>query len=87
MSLSRIVQALWNLSNYNLETVTFICHLDKNGCKLDQKRFNKKMKKDVCLLMALKKKIQGRCSAHSVTKNKQKNNSLKTDKYMTAIPT
>ena len=52
MSLSCIVQTLWDLSSYNLGNSNFICHLDKNGCKIEQKHFIKKWKKiEGCLLL------------------------------------
>ena len=42
MSLSCSVQTLWDLSSYNLGNSTFIHHLDKNGCKMEQIKFIKK---------------------------------------------
>ena len=42
MSLSCIAQTLWDMCQVIIEaTVTFICHLDKNGCKLEQNHFIK----------------------------------------------
>ena len=48
MSLSCIVQIMWDLCEYNS---TFICHLDKNGCKVEQKDVLKVIKA-VGMLMA-----------------------------------
>ena len=42
VSLSCIVQTLCDLLSYNLGNSTFICHLDKIGCKLEQKKIIKK---------------------------------------------
>ena len=39
MSLSCVVQTLWDLSSYNSGNNTFICHFDKNGWKVEQKHF------------------------------------------------
>ena len=69
MSLSCIVQTLWDLCQCQViieGNSTFICHLDKNGCTLEEQKDSiKEMKKDVGLLMGLKKgkkeQKQGNC--------------------------
>ena len=56
MSLSCIVQTLWDLCQRQV-----ICHLDKNGCKLEQKHFIKKIEKICRVAHGLKKeRKQGR---------------------------
>ena len=53
MSLSCIVQTLWDLSNYNRGNSTFTCQLDQNECKLDQKHFIKKNEKNMTAVIYL----------------------------------
>ena len=50
MSLSCIVQTLWDMCKYQVIIEATVPHLDKHGCNLEQKHFIK-MKRDIGLLM------------------------------------
>ena len=57
-----IDQTLWDLSRYNRGNSTFICHLDKNGEKMEKKHLLKKVIKDVEFVAQKKReRKQGRC--------------------------
>ena len=77
------------MPSYNRGNSAFICHLDIKGCKLEQQHFIKKWKKcrvPSAVPYGLKKRTKTREISSSLC-HKKINNSLKTDKCMTAIPT
>ena len=61
MSLSCIVQTLWDLSSYIIEESVSL-FVNKNGCKLEQKHILLKNEKRCMAAYCLKKeRKQGRC--------------------------
>ena len=74
MSLSCIVQTLWDLQVIIEATIPF-CHLDKNGCKLEQKHSIKKLKKICRVAHGLKKRTKTREMLSSLCHKKYKQQS------------
>ena len=70
--------------SYNWGNSTSICHLDKNGCKLEHKHSIKNEKR--CRAAYGLKKNENNGDVE-LTRSQKNNNRLKTDKYMTVIHT